>query len=110
FALATQYNQGPAQDYVQARKWFDRAAQYGHVDALFNLGIMAERGLGGRQDDKAAYRWYALAARQGDRGSAAKKAELAARLGPAEVGPIDAQVAQWTPKPLPGASPAAPGP
>lgn len=110
FRLATLYGQGrgTTQDFVQARKWFDRAGQYGHANALFNLGVMAERGLAGRQDDKAAYRWYVLAARQGDRGAAAKKAELAARLGPAETATQDAQVAQWTPKPLPGSGPALP--
>ena len=75
FLLAVQYSQGRgvAQDFLQAAKWFERAGQFGHANALYNLGIMTERGLGLKADEKAAYRWYSLAAKLGDKGAAGKR-------------------------------------
>ena len=63
--------QGVAQDYVEARKWFLKAAEQGRADAQNNLGILYAEGLGVAQDYAMAYVWYNLAAAQGD--AAAKK-------------------------------------
>ena len=101
FLLAVQYSQGRgvAQDFLQAAKWFERAGQFGHANALYNLGIMTERGLGLKADEKAAYRWYSLAAKLGDKGAAAKKTDLAARLPTPDTAQIDREVAVWSPRP-----------
>ena len=101
FLLAVQYSQGRgvAQDFLQAAKWFERAGQFGHANALYNLGIMTERGLGLKVDEKVAYRWYSLAAKLGDKGAAGKKTELAARLPTPDTAQIDRDVAGWTPRP-----------
>ncbi len=57
------YNGG---DYDTALKEFRPLAERGKAVAQWSLGIMYERGRGVPQDYVQAYRWYTLAANQGD--------------------------------------------
>ncbi len=57
------YNRG---DYNTALKEFRPLAEQGFASSQFNLGLMYERGQGVPQDYVRAYRWYTLAANQGD--------------------------------------------
>ncbi len=52
---------GTEQNYATAAKLYAIAAEKGHPQAQFNLGLLHEKS----QDFKAAYYWYAKAARQG---------------------------------------------
>jgi len=52
-------------DYKKAAECFRRAAEQGHVNAQYNIGIMYERGNGVKQDYKEALKWYHKAAEQG---------------------------------------------
>ena len=52
-------------NYGQAMRWYDRAAEAGHVRAQFYLGLMLETGVRGPVDVTAAAAWYRQAARQG---------------------------------------------
>jgi TPR repeat protein len=54
------------QDYVQARKWFTRAAHDGYATAQFDLGRLWEKGWGGRKSLIWAYAWDDLAASHGN--------------------------------------------
>ena len=45
------------QDYVEAVKWFSRAAEQGHVNAQFNLGVAYAEGRGVPQDEVEAVKW-----------------------------------------------------
>ena len=38
--------------------WMKRAAENGHREAQYNLGVMFEKGVGMREDRVQAYRWY----------------------------------------------------
>ena len=58
--------QGVPQDYKQAVKWYQKAAEQGYADAQCNLGIMYYEGDGVPQNYKKAYVWFNLAASQGD--------------------------------------------
>ena len=58
--------QGVPQDYVEAVKWYRRAAAQGHASAQFNLGNMYANGQGVPQDYVEAVKWYRRAAAQGD--------------------------------------------
>ncbi|AGF74911.1 Sel1 domain protein repeat-containing protein [Bartonella australis AUST/NH1] len=51
------YGQGAAQDYPEAVKWYQLAAQQGHALAQHNLGIIHRDGLGAAQNYEAAYMW-----------------------------------------------------
>ena len=57
---------GVRQDYVQARHWYEEAANQGDASAQIGLGLLYENGMGGRQDYAQARHWYEKAASQGD--------------------------------------------
>lgn len=48
-----------------AAKEFRAAAEEGHADSQFNLGLMYEQGIGVSQDEREAVVWYEKAALQG---------------------------------------------
>ena len=52
--------------YETALKEFRPLAEQGHTEARLNLGIMYSQGQGVSKDDVQAYKWYTLAAGQGD--------------------------------------------
>ncbi len=53
-------------DYDRAVQEFRLLAKQGHTQAQLNLGIMSSQGRGVPKDAVQAYRWYTLAAGQGD--------------------------------------------
>jgi hypothetical protein len=57
--------EGVAQDYVEAIKWYRKAADKGFEPACFNLGLKYDNGQGVAQDFTEAVRWYRKAAYQG---------------------------------------------
>ena len=91
--------EGAQRDLVKAAENFRRAANRGVADSQFNLGAMAEQGLGGERSEQEAYYWYSIAGRGGDRDAAAKTRELAARLPPAERAAVDQRAAAFQPEP-----------
>jgi TPR repeat protein len=58
-----------AKDYSAARKQYDRAADLGSSIAMFNIGILYEKGRGVAQDFAEAKRWYEKAAAAGNPGA-----------------------------------------
>ena len=56
--------EGVAQDLVQARFWFTRAARQGDPEAQAKLGAMCYMGEGGPRDPVEALRWLSLSAAQ----------------------------------------------
>jgi TPR repeat protein len=54
------------QDYVEAARWYRKAADQGHAGAQNNLGYMYCQGQGVPQDYAEAARWFRKAADQGD--------------------------------------------
>lgn len=46
------------QDYVVARKWYEKAAENGDVKSMLKLANWAEEGIGMIKDDSAAVEWY----------------------------------------------------
>jgi TPR repeat protein len=59
-------NQGVMQDYVEAVKWFRKAADQGNADAQAALGGIYGAGQGARQDYAEAVKWLRKAAEQGN--------------------------------------------
>ncbi len=53
-------------DYDTALREFRLLAEQGHAEAQLYLGIMYSQGLGVPKDFVQAYRWYTLAADQGN--------------------------------------------
>ena len=52
-------------NYTEAFKWYRKAADQGHVNAQFSLGVMYDFGLGVAEDNAEAFKWYRKAADQG---------------------------------------------
>jgi len=68
YNLGAMYEKGEGvpQDYKEAVKWYQLAAEQGDADAQYNLGLMHSNGQGISQNDKEAIKWYRLAAEQGN--------------------------------------------
>ena len=56
---------GVEKDYVEAVKWFRKAAEQNFASAQGNLGISYAQGKGVEKDDVEAVKWYRKAAEQG---------------------------------------------
>ena len=65
--IGVMYKQGNGvpQDYVQAARWFQRAAHHDQGDAQFCLGELYQHGQGVKKDPAKAAKWYLKSARQG---------------------------------------------
>ena len=58
--------EGFEQDYVEAVKWYRKAAMQGDASGQHGLGEMYSRGKGGLQQNfRRAFEWYLLSANQG---------------------------------------------
>ena len=73
-AVTASARDGGTPDYELAAKWYGEAASYGLPDSQFNLGILAEHGLGQEQNVAAAYKWFSLASKAGDNEAAKRRA------------------------------------
>jgi TPR repeat protein len=56
---------GHEQDYKEAVKWWLLAAEQGHADAQYGLGLCYKYGSGVDKDLSEAVKWWLLAAEQG---------------------------------------------
>ena len=67
FTLGFRYygGRGVAQNYIEAGKWYLKAAEQGHAEAQFNLGALYHGGRGVARDYVEARNWYLKAATQG---------------------------------------------
>ncbi|MGI9412243.1 MAG: peptidoglycan-binding protein, partial [Hyphomicrobiales bacterium] len=74
------------------------AAELGLKDSQYNLGILHERGLGVPNDMTQAYKWFALAARQGDADAATRKTGLETRLPADQLVRAKLDVENWAPQ------------
>lgn len=54
-----------ANDYINAVKYYCKAAKHGHASAQNNLGWLYQNGFGVAQDDVEAVQWYRKSAEQG---------------------------------------------
>ena len=97
-------------DYVNAVKWFRKAAQHGVADSQYNLGVLTARGLGTDKSYTESYKWFALAAAKGDPESAKKRDQVAAQLDPKLLEEAKQAVGAFVAEPQPEAAIAAPKP
>lgn len=64
-------------DVAEARRWFRKAADGGHVEAMFQLAALQRFGHGGMKDAAQARAWLQRAAEAGHPGAAKAMAEIA---------------------------------
>lgn len=77
--------------------WFQKAADAGLKDSQFNLGIIFALGSGVKQDIATSYKWFALAAQQGDQEAAKKRDDVATHLDHAMLASAKMAVSTWRP-------------
>jgi localization factor PodJL len=88
---------GPA-DNDSAAEWFTKAAEFGVKDSQYNLGILAAKGLGTKQSLEDSYKWFALAAKAGDKDAATKRDEIANAMRPEQLAKARAAADLWKAK------------
>jgi len=89
-----------ARDIATALPWFQKAADLGLRDSQFNLGIIHALGSGVKQDLAVSYKWFALAARQGDKEADKKMGDVATHLSKTDLAAARMAVQTWVQKPL----------
>ena len=83
-----------------ASSWFKKAADYGVKDSQVNLGIVYAKALGVEADLGQAYKWFAIAAKAGDKDASAKRDTVAKQLRPDQLEVARGEVELWRPKAL----------
>lgn len=91
---------GQASSTAEAMDWFRAAADLGVKDSQYNLGVIFARGLGSAADLPEAYKWFALAAAQGDDDAAQRRDDVALLLQPDQLAAARAGVTAWRAKPV----------
>ena len=79
-------------DYAAALVESLEAARLGDLDAQYLAGFLYMRGEGTRRDYVRAYRWFTLAARQGDEFAADELISLAKRMTAAQISEAKAEI------------------
>ena len=101
--LLYHFKKGVPQDFVMARRWYEKAAAQGHGGAQSNLGELYKFGHGVLRDFVVAYMWYQIASMHstGDpwRESAAEnRDELAGRMSSAQIAESQMRAREWRAK------------
>jgi localization factor PodJL len=76
------------------------AAERNVRDSQYNLGVLYARGFGVDQNMAESFRWFSLAATQGDADAAKKRDDIAGRLDAQTLIAAKLAVQTWTTTPL----------
>jgi len=97
YAVGARYAQGEEvkKDYTEAVRWFNKAAEHGHIGAQTALGAYYWAGRGVGQDLSKAYYWSALARAGGDETAKYRVATLASRMSRSQVQDAQQHVDEW---------------
>jgi uncharacterized protein len=83
------------QNYLEAMKFFELAAHGGHNQAQHYLGFMYYKGLGVTKDNIEAYKWFYLAASNGDKVGIVLKITLKELLSDQEIIEAESRAQEW---------------
>jgi hypothetical protein len=87
--------QGAKQDFVEAGKWYRRAALLGHGPAQYTLGMMYYNGQGVRQDNVQAHMWFSLKADGGDAEAVRYRDIVAKLMTPEQIAKAEQLAGKW---------------
>jgi len=87
-----------SQDYVEALRWFRRAAEQGNGGAQNHLGLMYFEGEGIVKDEIEAYKWAYLSAQQGVEPAMLAVQFLEQTLRPDQIQEAKRLAKEWIPK------------
>ena len=81
--------------------WSELCEPSGVADSQFNLGILYARGIGVEQNLAESFKWFSLAAAQGDADSSRKRDDIAKRLDAQSLAAAKLAIQTFTPEPQP---------
>ena len=87
---------GISQDYVEAAKWFHKAAVQKNADAQRNLGVMYYEGKGVSQDDVRAYMWFNRAVIYGSKEGIKDRNMIAKRMTFTQISEAQKLAREWS--------------
>jgi clan AA aspartic protease (TIGR02281 family) len=92
--------QGVPQDYAAALSWYRKAADQGHAEAQYNLGVMYANGQGVAKDYVIAHMRLSLAAAKGYNGAAKalNRDIVAAKMTSAQIAEAQKLAREWRQK------------
>ncbi len=88
---------GVPQDYAEAMRHFQKAADRGYAEAQYDLGLMYFRGQGRPEDDVQAHMWFNLAAAGGFAGAAQARAQAEQLMTPEQIAEAQKRSRDWKP-------------
>jgi TPR repeat protein len=86
------------QDYLEAVKWFRRAADQDDPVAELRLGMMYLKNQGVPQDFVQAHKWFNLSAVQGVQDAVTNRDEVARRMTAAQIAEAQRLAREWKPR------------
>jgi hypothetical protein len=89
-------------DYKTAIYWFKHAANRNLADSQFNLAILYQNGVGLEKNLVSSYKWFSLAARQGDIDAAARRDKIEKKLKKEELLLASQLLQKWKPLAIDG--------
>ena len=90
--------QGVEQDFKEAVKWWQKAADQGFASAQNGLGLIYDNGNGVPEDDVQAYAWYNIAAANGSASGKKAKRMVAEKMTPAQIAEAEELVKEMVKK------------
>lgn len=84
-------------DYKTAIYWFKHAANRNLADSQFNLAILYQNGVGLEKNLVSSYKWFSLAARQGDIDAASRRDKIEKSLKKEELLLASQLLQKWKP-------------
>jgi len=91
-----QKGDGVEQDFKEAAKWYQKAADQGYASAQYNLGLRYQYGKGVEQNYVTAYAWRNIAATNGNQN--AQKGLSQVEMTPAQITEAEALVKEMVKK------------
>lgn len=95
--LAVLSASGNPANYRTAAYWFAEAAERGLGDSQYNLAVLYETGRGVDRDLKQAFKWFALAARNGDKEAMRRRDRVKLMLDAQQLEIAEGLVRAWKP-------------
>ena len=95
--LCYDHGRGVEQDFVEAAKWYRKAAYLGHAEAQFTLGVMHVDGQGVGQDYVLAHMWFNLSAAQEFENAARNRDVIAELMPPDQLALAQRLARDWKP-------------
>ena len=86
---------GVPQNFIEAVKWYKKAAEQGNASAQNNLAFLYDKGYGVPQNFIHAHVWYNLAATRGSKLAADGRDNVAKKMIPAQVAEAQQLAKTW---------------